>query len=115
MGAPDSRLDREKLRVQKDVVKNEYRQNYANRPYGMVWRILAEALYPPTIPIAGSTIGVMEEVEAATREDVEALLPPLLRPEQRQPLPGRRPRTRTERWRSGRALLRRRSPAGRRR
>ena len=27
-----------KLRIQKDVVKNEYRQNYANRPYGMVWR-----------------------------------------------------------------------------
>ena len=27
-------LDQTKLRVQKDVVKNEYRQNYANRPYG---------------------------------------------------------------------------------
>src|SRR5947209_6009357 len=32
-----------KLRVQKDVVKNEYRQNVANRPYGMAGRILAEA------------------------------------------------------------------------
>ena len=30
-------LDEQKLRIQKDVVKNEYRQNYANRPYGMVW------------------------------------------------------------------------------
>ena len=30
-------LDEAKLRIQKDVVKNEYRQNYANRPYGMVW------------------------------------------------------------------------------
>src|SRR5271165_988577 len=29
-------LDDSKLRIQKDVVKNEYRQNYANRPYGMV-------------------------------------------------------------------------------
>ena len=31
-------LDEAKLRIQKNVVKNEYRQNYANRSYGMVWR-----------------------------------------------------------------------------
>ena len=61
-----------KLRIQKDVVKNEYRQNYANRPYGMVWRHLAEALYPPDHPYSWLTIGIMEEVEAATRDDVEA-------------------------------------------
>jgi zinc protease len=65
-------LSDEKLRVQKDVVKNEYRQNYANRPYGQVWRILAEALYPPNHPYNWLTIGVMEDVEAATRDDVEA-------------------------------------------
>src|SRR3954451_14389109 len=65
-------LDESKLRIQKDVVKNEYRQNYANRPYGMVWKIMAEALYPPNHPYSWLTIGVMEEVEAATREDVEA-------------------------------------------
>ena len=62
----------EKLRIQKDVVKNEYRQNYANRPYGMVSRLLVEALYPPAHPYSWLTIGVMEDVEAATREDVEA-------------------------------------------
>ena len=61
-----------KIRVQKDVVKNEYRQNVANRPYGMVWRLLAEAMYPPSHPYSWTTIGVMEDVEAATREDVEA-------------------------------------------
>ncbi len=61
-----------KLRVQKDVVKNEYRQNYANRPYGQVWRILAEAIYPPHHPYNWMTIGVMEDVEAATRDDVES-------------------------------------------
>ncbi|SIO57902.1 Predicted Zn-dependent peptidase [Singulisphaera sp. GP187] len=72
MGCLIPALTDEKLRVQKDVVKNEYRQNYANRPYGMVWRILAEALYPPGHPYSWMTIGVMEEVEAATREDVEA-------------------------------------------
>ncbi len=65
-------LDDRKLRVQKDVVKNEYRQNYANRPYGQVWRLLAEALYPPEHPYSWLTIGVMEDVEAATRDDVES-------------------------------------------
>ena len=72
MGHLIAALDDHKLRVQKDVVKNEYRQNYANRPYGMVWRLIAEALYPPGHPYSWLTIGVMEDVEAATREDVEA-------------------------------------------
>ncbi|MEO6810264.1 MAG: pitrilysin family protein, partial [Isosphaeraceae bacterium] len=61
-----------KLRIQKDVVKNEYRQNYANRPYGQVWRLMSEALYPPDHPYSWLTIGAMEDVEAATRDDVEA-------------------------------------------
>lgn len=61
-----------KIRVQKDVIKNEYRQNVANRPYGQVWRIMAEAMYPPDHPYSWTTIGVMEDVEAATRDDVEA-------------------------------------------
>src|SRR3954469_21474760 len=65
-------LDDAKLRIQKDVVKNEYRQNYANRPYGMVWRQMAAVLYPPGHPFSWPTSGVMEDVEAATRDDVEA-------------------------------------------
>jgi len=65
-------LSDSKLRIQKDVVKNEYRQNYANRPYGQVGRLMAEALYPPSHPYNWLTIGVMEDVEAATRDDVQA-------------------------------------------
>ncbi len=65
-------LTEEKIRIQKDVVKNEYRQNYANRPYGQVWRLLAEAMYPPTHPYNWLTIGFMEDVEAASKDDVEA-------------------------------------------
>ena len=65
-------LSDEKIRIQKDVVKNEYRQNVANRPYGMAWRLMAEAMYPPGHPYSWTTIGVMEDVEAATRDDVEA-------------------------------------------
>jgi zinc protease len=65
-------LSDEKIRNQKDVVKNEYRQNVANRPYGSVGRLMAEAMYPPTHPYSWTTIGVMEDVEAATRDDFEA-------------------------------------------
>ncbi len=65
-------LSDEKIRNQKDVVKNEYRQNVANRPYGMVGRLMAEAMFPPTHPYSWTTIGVMEDVEAATRDDFEA-------------------------------------------
>jgi predicted Zn-dependent peptidase len=63
-------LDPSKLRVQKDVVKNEYRQNYVNRPYGMVWPLIVEALYPPQHPYSWMTIGVMEDLDRATVEDV---------------------------------------------
>lgn len=72
MGHMIPALSDAKLRIQKDVVKNEYRQNYANRPYGLVWTLLAEALFPPEHPYSWLTIGVMEDVEAASRDDVEA-------------------------------------------
>ncbi|AMV37643.1 M16 family metallopeptidase [Planctomyces sp. SH-PL62] len=65
-------LDDKKLNVQRDVVKNEYRQNYANRPYGQAWRILSEALYPPQHPYSWMTIGVMEDLDSASRDDVAA-------------------------------------------
>ena len=65
-------LSDEKVRVQKDVVKNEYRQNYANRPYGQVGKTLAEAMYPPDHPYSWLTIGAMEDVERASRDDIEA-------------------------------------------
>lgn len=65
-------LDEKKLDVQRDVVKNEYRQNYANRPYGQSWRILAEAMYPPQHPYSWMTIGVMEDLDAASVDDVAA-------------------------------------------
>ena len=44
-------LTEHKLRVQKDVVKNEYRQNYANRPYGMVSPPHVRSDVPPRTPL----------------------------------------------------------------
>ena len=60
----------EKVDGQRDVVKNERRQSYENRPYGMAWIRLVEALYPKGHPYHWPTIGYMEDLTAASYEDV---------------------------------------------
>jgi predicted Zn-dependent peptidase len=72
MGHLVEALDDTRLETQKGVVTNEYRQNYSNKPYGLVPRITAEALYPDGHPYSWTTIGLMEEVNAATRGEVVA-------------------------------------------
>ncbi|MGA2065831.1 MAG: pitrilysin family protein [Thermoguttaceae bacterium] len=59
-----------KLDNQRDVVKNERRQSYENRPYGLVHEVILAALYPPDDPYAWPPIGSMQDVTAASREDV---------------------------------------------
>jgi zinc protease len=63
-------LSEEKLANQRDVVKNEKRQNYDNRPYGLVAAKISETMYPKDHPYHWLTIGSMEDIAAATREDV---------------------------------------------
>lgn len=63
-------MDRTKLDVQREVVKNERRQSYENRPYGRAFERMGWALYPPDHPYHWSTIGSMEDLEAATVHDV---------------------------------------------
>ncbi len=60
----------QKVDGQRDVVKNERRQSYENRPYGMSSIILDENLYPPDHPYHWPTIGYMEHLTAASYEDV---------------------------------------------
>jgi zinc protease len=55
---------------QRDVVKNERRQSYENAPYGMANVRLTELLYPKTHPYHWPVIGYMEDLTAATHEDV---------------------------------------------
>ena len=61
-----------KLDNQRDVVMNERRQSYENRPYGLVYETLLEGLYPEEHPYSWPTIGSMADIEAATLEDVDA-------------------------------------------
>ena len=51
-------LDQERLDIQRDVVKNERRQSYENRPYGMAHWNIQEALYPMPHPYHWMTIGL---------------------------------------------------------
>jgi zinc protease len=65
-------LSQEKLDNQRDVVKNERRQRYENTPYGMVWKIFANELYPMAHPYQHTTIGSHKDLTAATLDDVKS-------------------------------------------
>jgi zinc protease len=59
-----------KVDGQRDVVKNERRQSYENRPYGMSSLMIGENLYQPNHPYHWPTIGSMADLSAAAYEDV---------------------------------------------
>lgn len=63
-------LTEAKFNNQRDVVLNERRQNYENRPYGLASVALAQALFPPTHPYHWITIGQPDDLRAATLDDV---------------------------------------------
>lgn len=63
-------VTRAKLDNQRDVVKNERRQNYENRPYAQAEGALVAAMYPPDHPYSWTTIGSQEDLTAASLEDV---------------------------------------------
>ena len=60
----------EQVNSQRDVVKNERRQSYENRPYGMASLELDKMLWPAGHPYSWPTIGYMEDLTAASHEDV---------------------------------------------
>ena len=64
-------VDDERLANQQDVVRNERRQRYENRPYGTSWISLLENVFPEGHPYHHPTIGNHEDLEAATLEDVQ--------------------------------------------
>jgi zinc protease len=64
-------LDLAKLNAQRDIVKNERRQGVDNQPYGRAGEILAQHTYPPSHPYSWDVIGSMDDLTAATEEDVK--------------------------------------------
>lgn len=59
-------LSDQKFNNQRDVVLNERRQNYENRPYGLAGMALAAAMYPPDHPYRWLTIGSADDLRAAS-------------------------------------------------
>jgi zinc protease len=59
-----------KFNNQRDVVLNERRQNYENRPYGLAGMALLSELYPTDHPYHWLTIGAAEDLQAAHVDDV---------------------------------------------
>ena len=72
MGWLEAAITEQQLEAQRGVVKNERRQSYENRPYGLAYETLAAALYPPQHPYHWPTIGSMADLDAATLADVVA-------------------------------------------
>jgi predicted Zn-dependent peptidase len=71
MGCLLPALDESKLENQREVVMNERRQRVDNQPYGRAMERVHELLYPPEHPYHWPVIGYMEDIEAATLEEVE--------------------------------------------
>jgi predicted Zn-dependent peptidase len=65
-------LNQENLDNQRAVVKNEKRSSYDNRPYGDWFHKLQADVFPPGHPYHHPTIGSMEDLDAASLEDVAA-------------------------------------------
>ena len=64
-------LDLAKLNAQRDIVKNERRQRVDNQPYGRVFEVLSRVIYPASHPYSWPVIGSMEDLSAASEEDVK--------------------------------------------
>ena len=64
-------LDQKRFDIQRDVVKNERRQSYENRPYGMASWNIQGALFPLPHPYHWMTIGSQEDLDDASLDDVK--------------------------------------------
>lgn len=70
MGTLLDALSQDTLDNQREVVKNEKRWSYDNRPYGSWSEKLQAHLFPPEHPYHHPTIGSMADLDAATLDDV---------------------------------------------
>ncbi len=63
-------LTEAKFTNQRDVVMNERRQNYENRPYGLAGMAMLAALFPPDHPYHWTTIGEIEDLNRLKLDEV---------------------------------------------
>ncbi len=65
-------VSQHKFEVQRDTVKNERAQNYDNRPYGLMWEKMGEAIYSQEHPYSWQTIGYVEDLDKVNVNDLKA-------------------------------------------
>jgi zinc protease len=65
-------LTEAKFSNQRDVVLNERRQNYENRPYGLAPMAMLASLFPPDHPYHWTTIGEIADLNAVQLDEVQA-------------------------------------------
>ncbi|MFN0141103.1 MAG: M16 family metallopeptidase [Pyrinomonadaceae bacterium] len=65
-------MTQEKLDNQRDVVKNERRQRVDNQAYGAAFEKIGEIMFPKPHPYNWTTIGSLEDLQAASMDDVKA-------------------------------------------
>ncbi|MES2833206.1 MAG: pitrilysin family protein [Pseudomonadota bacterium] len=70
MGHLTGAIDQARLDEQRGVVQNEKRQG-ENQPYGRVWDAITEATYPADHPYGHTVIGSMDDLDAASLDDVK--------------------------------------------
>jgi zinc protease len=71
MGYLTNTITQKSFAIQQNVVQNEKRQNYDNRPYGHSSTVMARAMYPAGHPYSWTTIGEMKDLFNATIDDVK--------------------------------------------
>ncbi|MFV0591654.1 MAG: M16 family metallopeptidase [Draconibacterium sp.] len=72
MGYLENTVTESAFANQQNVVQNEKRQSYDNRPYGYNSWLIAKNLYPEGHPYNWTVIGEMEDLFNATVDDVKA-------------------------------------------
>jgi zinc protease len=65
-------LTPQRFETQRDVVLNERRQSYENRPYGLAMMAILAALFPPEHPYHWMTIGSSDDIRSMQFADVQA-------------------------------------------
>jgi zinc protease len=63
-------MDKTKLDLQRDVVKNERRERVENQPYGLVEEAVLPVMFPKNHPYSWPVVGSMADLSAASVEDV---------------------------------------------
>jgi zinc protease len=74
-------LTQEKLDIQREVVKEERRQRYDNVPYGTAFERLLHLAYDPDYSYHWPTIGSMEDLAAASLDDIREFFATWYRPD----------------------------------